>query len=142
MAKEKGNQFVLLLLLLGLVSGAGAWNYRRNVELEAAEPRPYGSYSREDLESLQSAYASETNKHMDQYRAASSKKVAVRDGGLIGAQVVEFERVQRISQSKRDIANVYAKHQVQLDEVNAEISHRAQADFGWKLHLARLTQLP
>jgi len=142
MAKEKGNQFVLLLLLLGLASGAGAWNYRRNIELEAASPRPYASYSLQDLESLKSAYESETNKDMNHYRAASSQKVAVRDAGLIGARVVEFERVQRISQGKRDLANVYARHQVQLDEVSAEITHRAQADVGWKLHLGRLTRIP
>jgi hypothetical protein len=142
MAKEKGNQVVLLLLVLGLASGAGAWNYRRNVELEAAEPRPYGSYSLQDLEALKGAYESETDKHMDHYRAASSRKVDVRDGGLIGAQVVEFERVQRISQGKRDIANVYAKNQVRLDEVNAEITYRAQADEGLKLHLTRLIRIP
>ncbi|MBW2288847.1 MAG: hypothetical protein JRG80_00975 [Deltaproteobacteria bacterium] len=142
MAEGRGNQVVVLLLLLGLIAGAGGWNYRRNVEIEAAEPRPYRSYSLVDLESLKHAYQSETNKHRDHYRAASSRKVNVRDGGLIGDQVVEFERVQRISQSKRDIANVYAKNQVRLDEVQAEITHRALADHGWKLHLARLTKYP
>jgi hypothetical protein len=142
MAKEQGNQVILLLLLLGLISGAGTWNYRRNVEIEAAAPRPYGSYSLEDLESLKSAYESETRKHMDHYRAASSRKVDVRDGGLIGEQVVEFERVQRIGQNKRNIARVYAKNQVQLDEVAAEIAYRAQAGDGWKLHLSRLTKYP
>ena len=142
MAKEKSNQFLMLLLLLGLIAGAGGWNYRRNVEIEAAEPRPYRSYSLEDLESLKSAYQSETDRYKDHYRAASSRKVDVREGGLIGAQVVEFERVQRISQSKRDIAKVYAKNQVQLDEVLAEIAHRAQLGDGWKLHLARLTKYP
>jgi len=55
MAKETGNQFVLVLLLVGLVSGAGVWNYRRNVAIEAAEPRPYRSYSLSDLEALKSA---------------------------------------------------------------------------------------
>jgi hypothetical protein len=142
MAKEKGNHVVALLVLLGLIAGAGSWNYRRNVEIEAAAPRPYGSYSVEDLESLKNAYESETSKYKDHYQTASSRKVAVRDGGLIGDQVVEFERVQRISQSKRAIASDYAKNQVQLDEVLAEIAHRAQIGEGWKLHLARLTKYP
>lgn len=142
MAKESGKPVVLLLLLMGLISGAGVWNYRRNVAIEAAEPRPYRSYSLADLEALKSAYESEANKHKDHYRAASSRKVAVRGGGLIGDQVVEFERVQRISQGKRDIASVYAKNQVQLEEVLAEISHRAQLGDGWKLHLERLTKYP
>ena len=142
MAKEKGSRTLTLLLLLGLITGVGGWNYRRNIQIEAVEPRPYRSYSLEDLESLKGAYQSETNKHMDHYRAASSRKVDVRDGGLIGDQVVEFERVQRISQGKRDIANVYAKNQVQLDEILAEISYRARVGQGWKLHLTRLTKYP
>jgi hypothetical protein len=142
MAKDRGNPVVVLLLLLGLITGAGAWNYRRNVEIEATEPRPYRNYSLEDLESLKSAYQSEANKYMDRHQAASSRKVDVRDGGLIGDQVVEFERVQRISQSKRDIANVYARNQVQLDEILAEMAHRARGGDGWKLHLARLTKYP
>jgi len=56
--------------------------------------------------------------------------------------VVAFARVQRLSQSKRDIASIYAKNQVQLDEVMAEIAHRARAGEGWKLHLTRLTKYP
>ena len=142
MAKEKSNHFMMLSLLLGLIAGAGGWNYHRNVEREAAEPRPYRSYSLEDLEALKSAYESETNKHIDHYRAASSRKVDVREGGLIGDQVVEFERVQRISQSKRDMANVYAKSQVQLDEILAEIAYRARGGDGLKRHLDRLTRYP
>jgi ABC-type molybdate transport system substrate-binding protein len=142
MAKEKSSHAMLLLVLLGLIAGAGGWNYRRNVAIEAAEPRPYGSYSLEDLESLKSAYESETSRHKKNYRAASSRKVEVRDGGLIGDQVVEFERVQRISRGKRDIASVYAKNQVQLDEVLAEINYRARAGEGWMLHLTRLTKYP
>ena len=142
MSQEKSNHAVLLLLLVGLVSGAGAWNYRRNVAIEATEPRPYRSYSLADLEALKGAYESETNKHKDHYRSASSRTVAVREGGLIGDQVVEFERVQRISRGKRDIASVYAKNQVQLDEVLAEISHRAEMGEGWQLHLDRLTKYP
>jgi len=66
----------------------------------------------------------------------------VREGGLIGDQVVEFERVQRISQGKRDIASVYAKNRVQLDEVLAEMSHRASMGEGWRLHVDRLTKYP
>ena len=43
MAKKEGNQVVLLLVLLGLITGVGGWNYRRNLAIEAAMPRPYGS---------------------------------------------------------------------------------------------------
>jgi len=142
MAKKQGNQVILLLVMLGLISGAGAWNYKRNVELEAASPRPYRSYSLADLEALKSAYSGETEKHRDHYRAVSSRKVKVRNNQMLDMQVEEFERVQRIGQNKRDIAGVYAKNQVQLDEVQAEITQRASEGEGWKRHLARLTRYP
>jgi hypothetical protein len=143
MAKTGGNQIMLLLALLGLISGAGAWNYNRNVELEAAAPRPYRSYSLEDLEALKGAYQGEADRHMNHYREASSRKVAVRGGaGLIAEQVAEFERIQRISQSKRNLASGYAKNQVQLDEILAELSQREQDGNGWQLHITRLTRYP
>jgi hypothetical protein len=142
MAKKEGSQAMLLLVLLGLVSGAGAWNYKRNLDLEAASPRPYRSYSIEDLEALQSAYTGETERHRDHYRAVSSRKVAVKSNEMLDQQVLEFERVQRIGQNKRDIASTYAKNQVQLDEVQAEIAQRAAEGEGWKRHLGRLTRYP
>jgi hypothetical protein len=61
---------------------------------------------------------------------------------LIGEQVDEFERVQRISQDTRAIADQYAKNQVQLDELVGEISRRASESKSWKVLLRRLTKYP
>lgn len=144
MAKSsgKGGQVLVLLILLGILVGGGTWNYRRNLKIEEAEPRPYRSYSLEQLESLQAAYQKEVDIYTQRYRAASSRTVQIREGGLIGEQVDEFERVQRISQGTRAIADQYAKNQVQLDELMSEISRRASESDSWKLFLKRATKYP
>jgi hypothetical protein len=144
MAKSsgKGGQVFLLLILLGILVGGGTWNYQRNLKIEEAEPRPYRSYSFEQLESLKAAYQKEVDAHTRRYRKASSRKVRIREGGLIGEQVDEFERVQRISQGTRAIADQYAKNQVQLDELMSEISRRASESDSWKLFLKRATKYP
>jgi hypothetical protein len=144
MAKSSGtgNQVLLLLVLLGILAGGGTWNYQRNLEIEKSEPRPYRSYSPAQLEDLAAAYQREVDAHSQRYQAASSRSVKVRGGGLIDQQVNEFERVQRISRGKRAIANQYAKNQVQLDGVMAEISKRASDGTPWKVFLTRLTKYP
>ena len=144
MAKSsgKGGRAFLLLILLGILVGGGTWNYRRNVQIEEAEPRPYSSYAFGQLESLKAAYQKEVDAHTRRYRTASSRKVRIREGGLIGEQVDEFERVQRISQNTRAIADQYAKNQVQLDELLAEMSRRARESDSWKLFVTRLTKYP
>ena len=144
MAKSsgKGGQVFLLLILLGILVGGGTWNYQRNLKIEEAEPRPYRGYSLEQLESLQAAYRQEVDHHTQRYRAASNRKVMIREGGFIDEQVDEFERVQRISQGTRAIADQFAKNQVQLDEVMKEISRRARESDSWKLFLTRATKYP
>jgi hypothetical protein len=131
-----------LLFLLAILAAGGAWNYQRNLKAEEAQPRPYRSYSDENLEALRAAYQDEVDKHTARYRNASERKVKVHDRGYVAANVAEFERVQRISQGKRAIADQYAKNQVQLDLVQAEIDLRASLADGWKLHLQRLTKYP
>lgn len=144
MAKSsgKGGQVFLLLVLVGILVGGGTWNYRRNLKIEEAEPRPYRSYSFEQLESLKAAYQKQVDTYTQRYREASSRQVRVREGGLIGEQVDEFERVQRISQGTRAIADQYAKNQVQLDALVAEMSRRARERETWKVFLTRLTKYP
>jgi len=143
MAKsEKSGQVVLLLFLLGILFGGGTWNYKRNLAIEESEPRPYRSYSTEQLDSLRAAYQQEVDAHTQRYRTASSRKVQIREGGFIDEQVDEFERVQRISQNTRAIADQYAKNQVQLDEVLAEMSRRNSESDSWKLFFKRLTKYP
>jgi hypothetical protein len=144
MARSSGgaNQLVMLLLLLGILGGAGAWNYQRNAALEDAEPRPYKSYSLEELESLRAAYQGEVDRHTERYRNATGRSVVVQDGGYLDKRVDEFERVQRISVGKRKIADDYARNQVQLDAVKAELQKRAAEGSRWEQIFRRVTTLP
>ena len=99
MAQEsgKGGKLIPLLFLLMLLGGAGGYNYHRNAQAEDAEFRPFGSYADADLDALAAAYEEQLSGGMAQYQKASSKAVTVREGGLLGEQVREFERVQKIS---------------------------------------------
>lgn len=144
MAKSSGsgNQLVMLLVLLGILAGAGTWNYRRNLAIEEAEPRPYRSYSSKDLEALRSAYQAEVDDSTRRYQQASSNQVRVRAGGLLRDQVDEFERVRKIGVGKREIASQFAKNQVQLDAVDAEIVRRTNEGSEWQVLLRRVTTLP
>jgi hypothetical protein len=141
-AKTSSSNLPALLFLLAILAAAGTWNYKRNVKLEEAEPRPYRSYSMAELDELRAAYQAEVDRHSTRYRRASEKRVNVRGGGYLGAQVDEFERVQRISQGKRAIAGEYAKNQVRLDNVTAEITRRANEGAPWQQFLRRVTKYP
>lgn len=137
-----GSQVALLLVLLGILGGAGYWNYQRNRALEDAEPRPYKSYSQAELLQLRDAYQAEVDRYSERYRSAKSRTVDVRDGSYLGEKVDEFERVQRISVGKRKIASAYAKNQVQLDAVNAELQKRAELGSEWRELFRLATTLP
>ena len=125
MAREsKRNQWMLLLLLLAIAGGAGAWNYQRNVAAEKAEYRPFRTYAEADLESLATAFRSDLDSSAGHYQAAKRGKVAVRDGALLGDQVREFERVQHISRRKRELAGRVAEQEAMLREVEKEQARR------------------
>jgi hypothetical protein len=143
MAKSgKGNQGLLLLVLVGILIGGGTWNFRRNLAIEEAEPRPYRGYSLEQLEDLKAAYENEVDTHTQRYQQAASRKVNVRGGGMLRDQVDEFERVQRIGQKRRAIASDFAKNQVQLDDVKAELRKRETERDELQLFVRRLTKYP
>ena len=137
-----GGQIGLLLVLLGILVGAGYWNYQRNLALEDAVPRPYKGYSLEELERLRDAYAGEVDRHSERFRVESGRTVSVREGSYLGEQVDEFERIQKISVGKRKIAGDYARNQVQLEAVNAELQKRAAVGGEWQLFFQRVTALP
>jgi len=139
---RSSNNGTLLLLLLGVLVGGGTWNYMRNLELEKAQPRTYRGYSMIELETLRSAYQGEVDTHSARYRAVAGRTVTVGGDGSLVNQVSEFERVQRIGQSKRAIAGEYAKNQVRLDEIDRELSIRANEGTGVTRILRLATKYP
>jgi transcriptional regulator with XRE-family HTH domain len=127
-----------LLLLLLLLGGAGGWNYHRNLEAERAEPRPYRGLAEADLEALAGALEAELDTWTRRYEAATGRKLAVHDGGLLAENVQEFERVQAISRDTREIGQRLSQTQGSLGRVRQEQRRRETERDRLRLHLRRL----
>jgi hypothetical protein len=110
----------MLLVLLVLAGGLGAWNYQRNVEAERAELRPFRSYSDADLESLTEAYRVEVETYTKRYEALTGRKVVINERVHTDQKLHEFERVQRISQNTRDLVTQLAQRHVAIEQLDAE----------------------
>lgn len=138
MAKgEGGGRATLLLVLLAGLAGAVGWNYHRNTQLAEAAPRPYRSYAEADLERLSAAYRAQMELAARELERATGRKVSVRAGGLIGEQIEEFERVQRISRHARALAARMRENQAALEEVEHEQERRRREADALGLFLER-----
>jgi hypothetical protein len=140
MAKTSGGggKLLLLLVLLTVAGGAGAWNYRRNLQAEEAEPRPFRSYSDADLESLEAAYQQEIEVYTRRYETLTGQGVVVREGGHIDDKIREFERVQRISRSTRELVTQLARRHVAVEGLASERHKRIEESQPVKLFFKRL----
>jgi hypothetical protein len=135
---DGGGKLLLLLMLLVVAGGAGTWNYRRNLEAEKAEPRPFRSYSDADLDSLTEAYQQEIDIYTRRYEAVTGQKVTIREGGHIDDKIREFERIQRISRSTRELVTELARRQVAVEQLASERHKRAEERQVVKLFFKRL----
>jgi len=134
--KRRGRSLFLLVILCA----AGGWNYHRNTEIDNAVARPYRNYSDEELHQLISAYQDEVDAQMDRYRSSSAgKKVAVRDGRLLDERIDEFERVQRLSQQRRDRAYKVTENQILVEQLAKEEVTRERDRPIYKMIFRRLT---
>ena len=124
MATGSGRTNQSMAVLVALLIGLGGWNYYQNRKLENALPRPYKSYSDAELEQLIPQYQGEVDHQTERYREVASRKVTVRDGSLLGDRVNEFERVQQISQGRREAANRVTDNQIALNQIALEQSKR------------------
>jgi hypothetical protein len=143
MASERGGsgKAVPLLLVLLLLCGAGAWNYRRNLALESQAERPFRSYAEADLERLLAAYEQEAERA--QRRAAATRRASVKEMpvGLVGEKAREFERVQRASQRVRDAKGDLAESELMVERIGQELRHRDAERDKVAVFLRRLTTL-
>ncbi len=131
------GQTLILLVILGV---AGGWNYHRNTLLDNAVLRPYRNYSDEELQQLISAYRSEVEVQMDRYRSdPAAKTVAVRDAGLLGDQIEEFERVQRVSKQRQERAYRVTENQILAEQLAKEQVARERDRPIYKMIFRRLT---
>jgi hypothetical protein len=121
MAQAKGGGSVLLLLvLLGVLGGIGTWNYQRNTAAEAETPRPYRSYSDDQLEMLRAAYAGKVEQLSGRYAKLSGRRVRAADGRMLGEAVDEFARVQRASRTVRDLGAQLSQEEASLRSIEDE----------------------
>ena len=137
-ASGGGGKLVLLLVLLAVAGGAGTWNYRRNLEAERAEPRPFRSYAEADLGSLSQAYQQEIDVYTLRYEALTGQKVTIREGGHLDDKIREFERIQRLGRSTRDLVTQLAKRHVAVEQLAYEQHKRAEERHAVKLFFKRL----
>ena len=136
-----GGTFKLILGLLVVLLGLGAFNYHRNWQAEKAEqgPRPLASYEDIGLIQLAEGYRAEIELLEKQQAAARSGSVKARKTEFVGEGVNEFERVQRSSARVRGLSGELAEREARLREIEGEMNYRQKIRTGgFELHLARL----
>jgi hypothetical protein len=138
--RRAGGALIPVLLLLVLLAGAGAWNYNRNLTRERAEekPRPYKAYSDDDLAQLEEGYRIELAGFNKRFGSQRSRRIEVRNRGLIADQIDEFERVQQAARRSRGFTGEAAALQAQLDRIVEERRTRTELISGFQVHLKRL----
>jgi hypothetical protein len=129
---------ITLLLLLAVLVGAGAWNYRRNAAVEEDDYRPFRGYTDEAIAQLIDAYEGQHERSSKRFEAAASRNVKVQGKAYFGEQVQEFERVQRISNNTRALRDDLAKSQTSLKLLREESSKRARERQKLRLFFERL----
>ncbi len=140
MASGSDTRVGQILILLVILGAAGGWNYHRNTLIDAAVLRPYRNYSDEDLHQLISAYRSEVEVQMARYRSdPAAKTVAVRDAGLLGDQIEEFVRVQRVSKQRQERAYRVTENQILAKQLAKEQVARERDRPIYKMIFRRLT---
>ncbi len=142
--RRSGRASGQVLLLLALLSGAGAWNYHRNwqVEQETEGLRPYAAYARDDLVALRDAYAAELTGARDRFDRARRQRVRPQgDVGSIAENVDQFAETTRASRRIRDAAAGVAEREGQIAELDRELELRDRFGVGLMRHVKRLTTI-
>ncbi len=133
------RNFGVAILILVLLGGAGAYNYRRNQAAEEQKAaRVYKSYSDAEIAALIEAYEQEIETLESRYDAAKSRSLETRSGSLIDERIEDFERAQKAGSSTRSMGAVVAQKESILRELRREQSLRGSSGGDLMLHLRRL----
>ena len=139
MARSSGNGGKQLLVLLLILCAGLGWNYKRNADVENAEPRPYRGYSDTDLAVLMDAYGGEVERHTRTLEAAGGADVVVQGRARLGDQVREFERVQKVHDQRRSLKGNVAENEASRNQIELELRKRADDRPAYRMVLRRVT---
>lgn len=117
----------LLVVLLVILCGYGAWNYQRSLAAESKQPRPYASYSDAQIDQLLAAYQGKVDELSKRYQAASGRRATTSKVQMLGDGVEQFNRVQRASRAVRDLGEQLSEEQTSLKAIQQEKAQRAHA---------------
>lgn len=135
--RRSGREILLYCLLVALCFG-GYKNYQRNLAAEEAIPRPFKTHSTAELDQLIGAYRGEIEVMTARYEKASGQKIRVQDQAHTGDQFKEFERVQGLSRSVRQLGYEISEREGALRELEHERSLRAEQGAAVKQFLRRV----
>jgi hypothetical protein len=141
---QSGRATGSVLLLLVMLSGAGAWNYHRNLQLEAETEgsRPFESYSSDDLATLRDAYQSELSGVRAKFADAKSQRVRPKANvGSISGNVDQFAQTTQTSKRIRKAASNVAEREGKITELERELDVRSRLGQGLMRHVKRLTTI-
>lgn len=125
-----------LVLLLVVAAGLGGYNYHRNLQLEAARPRPFQGYSDAQLRALISGYEAEVQALSGRYERSRGERAREGAGELLDQRVDAFQQAAAQGARKRQIAGNLSEKEAALRDLKAELSSRGGSP--WELHLHRL----
>lgn len=126
-----------LLVVVAALAAGGAANYRRNLERESREPRPFRSYAAADLEALAGAYEAEVAALDARYRARRDAEGGAQPGGeLLGETVRAFEQVSARTAAVRGAGAELSMKEAALADIRAEQARRGEDPV--RVHLRRL----
>ena len=137
--RSVGRSLLLLLVLLGGVAGAGAWNYQRNLQKELSVPRPWRGYSEADVKAMADAYRAEIEQYEQAWKSAQGAKADQHGGDLISDRVSDFDAVQQTSSHTRAMRREMADREVVLEQLQRELQFKAGERDLTALHIRRLT---
>lgn len=144
MARSGSSQLVPLLVLVTLLGGAGTWNYRRNVEVENAELRPYRTLADADLALLLAAAEQEAEALSGRYATLRQQRAPKGQSGAArpSARFRDFEQAQSHGRAVRELGYRASEREATLEELRREQGRRAGEGGPMQVFLRRLLTLP
>ncbi|MDX1649588.1 MAG: hypothetical protein R3263_07020, partial [Myxococcota bacterium] len=109
--RTRGSALPLLLAVLVLAMGAGAWNYHRNWQAEQATPRPYRGYDDAELAALIDASEPEAAALEARAGRMPGGRAEAPSNALLGDRVAAFNAPRRAGEARRRVQAEAGRHE-------------------------------